>query len=38
MGSHIKLGKGRTAAQNRAEKEQRVHEGPDLAVCHGASL
>lgn len=27
MGSHIKLGKGRTAAQNRAEKEQRVHDG-----------
>ena len=27
MGSHIKLGKGRTAAQNCAEKEQRVHKG-----------
>lgn len=27
VGFHVKLGKGRTAAQNRAEKEQRVHEG-----------
>ena len=27
MGFHIKLGKGRTSAQNRAEKEQRVREG-----------
>jgi hypothetical protein len=27
MGFHVRLGKGRTAAQNRAEKEQRVHEG-----------
>ncbi len=27
MGFHVKLGKGRTPAQNRAEKEQRVHEG-----------
>ncbi len=27
MGFHVKLGKGRTAAQNRAEKEQRVVEG-----------
>ena len=26
MGFHVKLGKGRTAAQNRAEKEQRVRE------------
>lgn len=27
MGFHVKLGKGRTPAQNRAEKEQRVAEG-----------
>ena len=27
MGFHVRLGKGRTAAQNRAEKEQRVREG-----------
>ncbi|WP_232660312.1 GNAT family N-acetyltransferase [Pseudonocardia sp. TRM90224] len=27
VGFHIKLGKGRTPAQNRAEKEQRVREG-----------
>lgn len=27
MCSHIKLGEGRTAAQNRTEKEQRVHDG-----------
>ncbi len=27
MGFHVKLGKGRTSAQNRAEKEQRVNEG-----------
>jgi hypothetical protein len=27
MGFHVKLGKGRTSAQNRADKEQRVHEG-----------
>ena len=27
MGFHVKLGKGRTAAQNRAEKEQRVRHG-----------
>ncbi len=27
MGFHVKLGKGRTPAQNRAEKEQRVDEG-----------
>ena len=27
MGFHVKLGKGRTAAQNRAEKEQRVVDG-----------
>jgi hypothetical protein len=27
MGFHVKLGKGRTAAENRSEKEQRVHEG-----------
>lgn len=27
MGFHVKLGKGRTAAQNRAEKEQRVRDG-----------
>lgn len=27
MGFHVKLGKGRTQAQNRAEKEQRVLEG-----------
>lgn len=27
MGFHVKLGKGRTAADNRAEKEQRVAEG-----------
>jgi hypothetical protein len=27
MGFHVKLGKGRTPAQNRAEKEQRVNEG-----------
>jgi GNAT superfamily N-acetyltransferase len=26
MGFHVKLGKGRTAAQNRAEKEQRVRD------------
>jgi len=27
MGFHVRLGKGRTAAQNRAEKEHRVREG-----------
>ena len=27
MGFHVKVGKGRTPAQNRAEKEQRVREG-----------
>ncbi|MCG7525890.1 GNAT family N-acetyltransferase [Streptomyces sp. OfavH-34-F] len=27
MGFHVKVGKGRTAQQNRAEKEQRVREG-----------
>ncbi len=27
MGFHVHLGKGRTPAQNRAEKEQRVNEG-----------
>jgi hypothetical protein len=27
IGFHVKLGKGRTAEQNRAEKEQRVREG-----------
>jgi hypothetical protein len=27
MGFHVKLGTGRTAAENRAEKEQRVREG-----------
>jgi hypothetical protein len=27
VGFHVKLGKGRTAAENRAEKEQRVREG-----------
>ncbi|WP_112239891.1 GNAT family N-acetyltransferase [Kribbella monticola] len=27
MGFHVKLGKGRTAAENRSEKEQRVQEG-----------
>jgi GNAT superfamily N-acetyltransferase len=27
MGFHVKLGKERTAAQNRAEKEERVNEG-----------
>ena len=27
MGFHVQLGKGRTAQQNRAEKEQRVREG-----------
>jgi hypothetical protein len=27
MGFHVKLGKGRTAAQNRADKMQRVREG-----------
>lgn len=27
MGFHVKLGEGRTPAQNRAEKEQRVREG-----------
>jgi len=27
MGLHVKVGKGRTPAQNRAEKEQRVLEG-----------
>ena len=27
MGFHVKLGKGRTPEQNRAEKEQRVREG-----------
>ena len=27
MGVHVKVGKGRTPAQNRAEKEQRVSEG-----------
>lgn len=32
MGFHVKLGKGRTAAQNRAEKQQRVHEGQTHAA------
>lgn len=32
MGFHVKLGKGRTAAQNRAEKEQRVKEGRSHAA------
>lgn len=27
MGFHVKLGKGRTASQNRADKEQRVRDG-----------
>jgi hypothetical protein len=27
MGFHVKLGKGRTSEQNRAEKKQRVHQG-----------
>ena len=27
MGFHVKVGRGRTPAQNRAEKEQRVREG-----------
>jgi hypothetical protein len=27
VGFHVKLGKGRTAAENRAEKERRSHEG-----------
>src|SRR5882762_2506769 len=27
MGFHVKVGKGRTAQQNRADKEQRVREG-----------
>ena len=27
MGFHVPLGQGRTPAQNRAEKEQRVHQG-----------
>lgn len=27
MGFHVKLGKGRTAEQNRNEKEQRAHDG-----------
>ncbi len=27
VGFHVKLGKGRTAAENRDEKERRVHEG-----------
>jgi len=32
MGFHVKVGKGRTAAQNRAEKEQRVNEGRSHAA------
>ena len=32
MGFHVKLGKGRTAAQNRAEKEERVLEGTTHAA------
>ncbi|WP_329476249.1 GNAT family N-acetyltransferase [Kribbella sp. NBC_01484] len=32
MGFHVKLGKGRTAAQNRAEKEQRVRDGSTHAA------
>ena len=32
VGFHVKLGKGRTAAQNRAEKEQRVRDGETHAA------
>jgi GNAT superfamily N-acetyltransferase len=32
VGFHVKLGKGRTAAQNRAEKEQRVRDGSTHAA------
>jgi GNAT superfamily N-acetyltransferase len=32
MGFHVKLGKGRSPAQNRAEKEQRVREGSTHAA------
>jgi hypothetical protein len=32
MGFHVKLGKDRTAAQNRAEKEERVREGRTRAA------
>ncbi|HET6988111.1 MAG TPA: GNAT family N-acetyltransferase [Kribbella sp.] len=32
MGFHVKLGKGRTAAQNRAEKEERVRDGSTHAA------
>ena len=36
MGFHVKVGKGRTPAQNRAEKEQRVREGRTHAALGGA--
>lgn len=32
VGFHVKLGHGRTAEQNRAEKEQRVHDGTTHAA------
>jgi hypothetical protein len=32
VGFHVKLGKGRTAAQNRAEKQQRVRDGETHAA------
>jgi hypothetical protein len=32
MGFHVKVGNGRTAKQNRTEKEQRVHEGTTHAA------
>lgn len=32
MGFHVKLGRGRTPAQNRAEKEQRVRDGSTHAA------
>jgi hypothetical protein len=32
IGFHLKLGKGRTAAQNRADKEQRVRDGTTHAA------
>ncbi|WP_190092670.1 GNAT family N-acetyltransferase [Streptomyces melanogenes] len=32
MGFHVKVGKGRTSQQNRAEKEQRVREGSTHAA------
>lgn len=32
MGFHVKVGKGRTPAQNRAEKERRVNEGKTHAA------